>query len=362
MGWPLAPRAATLLGRSHGVTARVTASVNGSDFVLPVALTPGGTVGVDGKSPARRTLGCTLQAAITDPEVDPTSAELRVEYGMQDPASGTIYWTPVGTFVITDAEEAGLGLVTIKGVDRWQRVVDARFEQPRTTSGNTVTAITNLLTEADSRITVVVDVGLSGTHLTSLWDVDRGEAITKLARSIGAIVYFRPDGVARIARVPSLGDTSYWQIGRGPGGAKSSSRRGVTRSKTYNAFAVTGQPGGDLPPVYAVARDNDPASKTRYGGPFGKRPRRYTTSLITTQLQAQAAADAGLAQWLGVARTLSVAAPPNPGLDAGDVITAEVAPDEWQRHITESFTLPLGLGTVGIATRSNVVEDDDGSS
>jgi hypothetical protein len=168
--------------------------------------------------------------------------------------------------------------------------------------------------------------------------------------------------VARIARVASLGDASYWQIGRGPGGAKSSSRRGVTRSKTWNAVAVTGQPGGDLPPVYAVARDTDPASRTRYGGPFGKRPRFYTTSLITTTAQAQAVADAQLAQYLGVARTLSVSAPPNPGLDAGDVITAEVAADEWQRHITEAFTLPLGLGTVGIDTRSNVVEDDDDGS
>lgn len=358
MGWPMNERAAALIGRSRGVDARLLASVNGSSFVLPVPLQSGGTVSVDGKSAARRSLSCEVQTVITDPAVDPINAEVRAEYGIVDPASGATFWTPVGTFVVTDAVEAGPGLVSLKATDRWQRVVEARFERPRTTSGNTVAAITALLQEADGRITVEADPALVGTHRASLWDRDRDKAILELAKSIGAVVYFDAMGVAQIRRQPSASDPVYWQISAGQGGAKSASRRGASRSRTYNAVVVIGEPGGNAPPVYGVARDTDPASRTRYGGPMGKRPRYYRTSLITTEAQANAAAAGLLARYLGVARTLEVDAAPHPGLEAGDVVLAEVARGTWERHISEAFTLPLGLGTITLATRSNLGEDD----
>lgn len=356
MSWPLEPQAAVLLNRSHGVTARVLASINGSAFVEPVQLASG-SIAVDLSSPVRRSLSCEIVADVDDPSVDAFAAELRVEYGIVDDATARTWWVPVGTFVVSEAVEAGAGVVSVTAPDRWQRIIEARFEQPRTTSGDTVQAIVDLLTEADARIVVDTSRAPTGTHGTSLWERDRDEAITKLAQSIGAVVYFDPMGVAVIARAPALGDAPAWEIGGGDTGVKVSSRRGVSRARTYNAAAVIGEPQGK-PPVYAVRRVT--SGPLRWGGPFGKRPRFLKSSLIATQAQADGAAAALLARVQGVARTLELESLPNPALDAGDVLAAEIEPGVWQRHIAESFTLPLGLGVMPIATRSDADEEIEG--
>ena len=61
----------------------------------------------------------------------------------------------------------------------------------------------------------------------------------------------------------------------------------------------------------------------------------------------------------GVARTLELTSAPDPSLDYGDVLSVEVAAGLWQRHMVQGMTLPLGLGTTPITTRTDA-EDDDG--
>lgn len=358
MAYPLPPQAAALLGRSHGVTARILGSVGGSAFVIPVPLVSG-DVKVDGGSPVRRELSCQLRAGLGDPVVDPFSAELRAEYGLVESSSGDVWWVPVGTFVIESTKEVGPGVVSVKGYDRWRRVANARLTRPVATSGSTAAAIKALLEDADSRITVDVSAAPPGTHQSSLWERDRSDAVLQLARSIGADVFFNPMGVAVVRRAASISDPSVWQVGTGTGGTKVSSARGVSTERTYNGVVVIGEPSGQ-PPVYGFAYDSAPSSRTRWGGPYGKRPRFYRSSLISTQAQATAAAQGLLARALGVARTLDMEALPNPALDAGDVITVEVTAGAWQRHQAQTFTLPLGLGTTPITTRSTVEGDDDG--
>ena len=353
MAYPLPSWAVSQLGVSHPVGGRLSASINGSGFVVPLDL-QGGSVKVDATSPAKRQLSAVVRAHPDDPAVSPLGAECLAEYAIIAPNGATL-WVPVGTFVIATSHEADRGLVEIGAVDRWQRVVDARLEQPVATSGATAAAIATLLTGADYRITVDTSAAPSGTHGASLWERERTDAVLALARTIGADVRFDVEGQAVVRPAPSLTDQAAWQIGGGLGGAKVSSRRGTSRERTYNAVVVTGEPP-DLPPVYAVARDTSPTSPTRWGGPFGKRTRFYSSQLITSTAQAQAAADAMLARVLGVARTVELEALPNPGLDAGDVIRVEVEPGVWQRHLVESFTLPLGVGTVSLATRSTAEE------
>lgn len=361
MAYPMPAGAAVLLGRSHGVTARIVGSVAGSAFVVPVTMVPGtGSVKVDAGSAVRRTLSCQLNVSMDHPVVDPFVSELRAEYGLVESSSGAVWWVPVGVFVLTGVTEVGAGVVAVEGADRWKRVQGARFERPVSTSGDSVAAMVELLQGADSRITVDATAALPGTHGASVWDRNRDDAVLQLARSTGNTVFMDAEGRAVIRPAPSLSDASVWQVGRGAGGVKVSGRRGVTVDSTYNAVVVIGQPQGKAP-VYGVARDTDPASPTRYGGPFGKRPRFYTSSLITTTAQANAAA-AGLllARALGVARTLELETLPNPALDGGDVLTVEVEPSVWRRHLVESYTLPLGLGTTPLSTKSTATEDDDG--
>ena len=359
MAYTLPIGAAALLGRSHGVTARLLGSVAGSAFVIPVPLVSG-SVKLDAGSAVRRTLTAEVRADLGSPVVDPFAGELRAEYGLVESSSGAVWWVPVGVFVIDEVTEAGRGVLSIKGADRWRRVQNARLERPVTTSGNTVDAIRALLMGADGRVVVDTTAApVGGTHRASLWERDRATAVLELARSIGADVAFNAEGVAVVRTVPSLGDASVWQVGRGTGGVKVSSRRGVTSASTYNGVVVIGEPQ-DAPPVYGFAYDSAPGSPTQWGGPFGKRPRFYRTSLITTQAQATAAAQGLLSRALGVGRTLELETLPNPALDAGDVLTVEVEPSVWQRHQVQSYTLPLGLGTTPLATRSTAGDDDDG--
>lgn len=350
MPWPLDPIAAALLRRDHAISARLLASVNGSAFVIPVPLLPGGAVQIDGGSAVRRTLSCEVRMPIEHPAVDALAAEVRAEYAVVTP-SGEQYWTPAGTFVLTDVVETAFNRVKLTGADRWHRVNEAGLEQPITTSGDTVTAITNLLLAADPRITVDSTGAPSGTHGASLWDGERSDAIKTLAQSIGAVVYFDAEGVAKIRPVPTLGDAVAWQIGRGAG--KVSGVRGISRAQTYNAVVVKGSPQG-LPPVYAVARVLD--GPLRWGGPFGRKVRKFDTSLVSTQAQAQTMADAMLERVQGVARTLELNTLPNPALDAGDVLHVEVQPGVWQRHLYRAGSLPLGLGTTPISTRAEATD------
>lgn len=352
MVYPMATRALSLLGRDHGVTVRILASVNGSSFLLPVELVEG-SVAVDAKSPARRTLSCTVIADVGDAAVDPFASELRVEYGIVNPTSGQVYWTPVGTFVVTGAEDRGQGLVDVTGVDRWVRVKDARFERAVSTQGNTVTAIRNLLLEADSRIQVDTTAAPSGyTHRRMVWDRDRDEAVIELAASIGCIVWFDPLGVARVAPVAPLSSPPSWVVAGGEGGVKVRSTRGLTRDDTYNAVAVRGEPGGDAPAVHAVARDSSPSSRTRWGGPFGKKTRFYSSPTISTYAQAMAVAQSMLARAVGAAQSIALETIQHPGLDAGDVIQASLGSSYASLRVG-SFSLTLGPGTTTITALSD---------
>lgn len=337
-----------ILARSHGVSARLFASVNGSGFTYPVALRDG-QVGVSLSSPVRRTLSATIAADITDPECDVFGTELRAEYGVMR-VNGTIHWVAVGTFVVTAAEEAGRGIVRVTGEDRWRLVTNARLLAPVTTSGGTVDAITSLLTGADGRITVVDETGSAATHQRSLWERDRDKAILDLAKSIGAVVAFDPSGVARIRKAPLPTDAVNLRLYGGDGGLLVESRRGAEQGNTYNAVVVQGETSDGARPVRAVR--TVASGVLRYGGPFGRRPRFYTSPLIRTQAQADGAADALIARVTGTARTVTVDSAPHPGLDAGDVIAVEVSPGVYERHVVDGFSLPLGMGAVSIDTRT----------
>lgn len=361
MGWDMPRKAESALARSHGVFGSLLGSVNGSEFSAPLSLAGKSTVAVDLKANTRRKLKATALSAIDSPLVSPLQAEVRAYYTIVDDPTGEEFAVPAGTFVVTAVEEASPGVVTVTGEDRWRRIMDARFPQPITTSGNTVAALRALITGADSRIEVVVDPGvnLGGTHRTSLWERDRDKAVVELARSIGAVVYFDPMGVAHIGPLPGLGRDPYWTIATGPGGARLGRRRGITRDRTYNAVAVVGDPGSSIPPVYGFAADLDPTSPTRYGGQFARKPRFYKSSLITTQAQADSTAASMLASVKGITHTQTVEALAHPGLDAGDVVRVEAGPGEWRPYLVGAFTLPLGLGAVSIDTLTTALADDE---
>jgi hypothetical protein len=345
--------------RSHRVTGRLVASVNRSPFTYPVSLEDG-QVEVSSQSPIRRKLSATIHATLDDPECDVFRTEVRAEYGVYLP-SGEVVWVPTGTFVVTEAERAGRGMVTIKGEDRWRRILNARFMRPVTTSGSHISAIISLLIGADGRITAKDFSGKTSTHRKMLWDRDRDKAILDLARAIGVSVAFNPMGVAEIRPVASVFEgVASWNIGMGDGGALIDVNERRSQGNTYNAVVAEGEGSDGTVPVRAEATITDVNNALLFGGGFSQRPRFYRSPLMNTTAQCQAAADALLAKVSGVSKELDLISFVHPGLDADDIVNAEVEIGKWQRHLVDSFTIPLGPGGTKIATRTpyDTVEGD----
>jgi hypothetical protein len=345
------------LARSHDVVGRLLASVNGSPFTYPVNLV-NGSVSVSGNSGIRRKLSATIEAFIDDAECDVFRTEIRAEYGIRL-LNGDLLYTPVGTFVLTDAQEQSRGQIAIQGEDRWRRIVNARFLLPVTTSGLHTNAIKTLVEGADGRIVFQNDLVSTATHTQAIWERDRDKAIMELAKSIGAVVYFDAVGKAHLAKIKSLGDNPDWTLSGGDGGVISSTARTRSQGNTYNAMVVEGENSSGTVSVSAAAVISDPQSPLLYGGPFARRPRYYRSPLISTQSQADATALALLSKVSGQARTVTIDSLPHPGLDAGDIIRVEVTPQSWETHIVDSFDLPLGPGKFTVNTRTNVDDDTE---
>jgi len=94
-------------------------------------------------------------------------------------------------------------------------------------------------------------------------------------------------------------------------------------TETYNGVIATGEGPEIATPVRAEAWDDDPTSPTYRYGLFGQVPYLYSSSLLTTQAKAQAAADAKLAQLLGKSTSLSWSQIVHPGLAPLDVVEVE---------------------------------------
>lgn len=93
-----------------------------------------------------------------------------------------------------------------------------------------------------------------------------------------------------------------------------------------NVVVVRGEAQDGTPPVQSVAMDTDPGSPTYAGSapgssPYGRVTYFFSSPLIETQDQADAAAATVLANNIGAGATYSLIRPFDPTVDAGDVVS-----------------------------------------
>lgn len=282
-------------------------------------------------------------------------ARLRILRGIAYP-DGTTEAVPLGFFRIDSVGgDPDIGPVTITGSGLEAVLADDPFITPYTTRGGTsaITAITGLI--RDSIPGAVVSARVADATLgTTTWDVqgDRWQAIADCATALGAEVYADADGQFVITQLPDIATAPIaWTVDEGTRGVLISATRSYSRDGMYNVVVASGEnTEDDASAVSATVSDTDPTSPTYVGGPFGRRARFYSSSLLVTTSAATAAATKILADAVKPVATVSLEALPNPLLEPGDVLRVTYASGERELHQVQSLTLDLGTGSTTITT------------
>ena len=233
----------------------------------------------------------------------------------------------------------------------------------RTTSE--ATAIANGDPEQAHRLTEVTDTD----------DLSPGMAVTGPGMQPGTIIdaiptpsELRISSSAQIDGYPLLtytapasallsfagGATAYpvADVAAGEGGVLVDAGESLDRSGVYNGVLVVGQATGVTAAFSVLVVDSDASSPTRWGGPFGKALRVENTNVVQTAGQGAIMADALLSEGLGLARSLTLEAAPNPALEAGDTVRVVFGDGRVETHLLDAVAHDLGPGTMRLATRS----------
>jgi hypothetical protein len=349
----LSAAARIALDESHAMSARATV-YSPTLGVLQLPISDGQVVG-DATSSVRWT--GTLQADPTYWPQSPTDllapwgSEVLIEYGI-GLRTGDFEWVPCGRYRLarTSRDRPAPDDTTVQLVDRSKVVADDRFDAPtQTVSGALTTVeIRRLIQETlGTGVAVVDQTGSAQVAAQIELPRERWDGVETLALSIGAEVYFDRLGAGVIRPQPVLSSSWVWQIRTGPTANIVAADDVLDSEPVYNRWLVVGRDG-----ISAVVTDDDPTSPTRWGGPFGKKSRRYSSDTLTTTGMCTTAGQALLARSKGAAVQVSYTNFVNPAADPGDVWMA-VDEDVTRLIILDRVPIPLGPeGTQQIGTRS----------
>ena len=341
---------------SHRVAVKALAVAAGQEGAEPVGIeleVISGKVSMAYDADIRAMLDITVRVtsdvawpiASTDP-LDPSGSEIVVYRGV-DYGGGRTELVGLGYFRIDDDEQdIPVDMpIRITATDRMGGIIDARFEEPRyyNTTWTYGDAIEDLVHDVYPAATVEWDDATSSTHLGSLviQDEDRHAMLMDLVTAVGKICYWDYRGILLVRDPPS--DEPVGELKSGRDGTLVSLNRKLSRVGAVNIIVATGESADERPAVRGVARDDNPASRTYYAGPFGPVPDFYSSPLLTTDSMCIKAARTILGKRLGLLYNVNFGSVPNPANEPGDVLTVTYDRDAGS-EIHRIDTLEIGLG------------------
>jgi hypothetical protein len=275
----------------------------------------------------------------------PYGNELFVERGI-DYGNGTAEVVSLGYFRIdsVDQDEGPDGEIKINGSDRMIGLIQGRIPLPiQFTSGTAIADVFDTLVhDIYPSATILFDFDADAAQFDTqhVAEEDRYRFLADIAKSYGKIMYWDYRGQLRIEDPPSP-TTPVYEVNSGPNGVLVKLSRELTRDGVYNAVVATGETTDETkPPVTALVYDNDPESPTYWFGPFGKVPRFYSSSFLTSKDGAVSAARSILLQAVGLPFNINFQTVPNPALEVFDPITI-TARDGSSVHIIDTLSTPL---------------------
>jgi hypothetical protein len=150
---------------------------------------------------------------------------------------------------------------------------------------------------------------------------DPWQDIQELAAAVGCECFFDPAGVFVFRPVPDPRMMPpVWTFDDDLNPVVVKAQRELSDEQTFNYVVVKGESTATANPVAAVAFDDDPSSPTYIYGPYGSVVEYVTMPQIITADQAQAAANAILANSLGASDTVTLTGVPMAALEPGDIV------------------------------------------
>jgi hypothetical protein len=289
---------------------------------------------------------------------NPYGTEVYVERGVQY-GDGQREYVGLGYFRIdsVEQEKTPSGAIRISGSDRMSNVLDGRNPAPVAFSASaSVGSVLDLVIgEVVPGVVTVYDFDAYGTLLGSahVMSEDRLAFVQELVAAYGKVAYFDYLGRFVVKTPPDPLGGPVWDIDQGRNGVLVSMRRALSRAEVYNGVVASGEAAGELPPVRALVVDSDPVSPTLWGGPFGRVPRFFSSSFMTTVAQCVAAATTMLRSSRGLPYVVSLGLVPNPALEGWDVVRVTYSyADQPETHIIDKIAYSMSVqGAMGIDTR-----------
>jgi len=355
------PVVTAALAGPHRMIPRVTAQLRDQSFGQVVVTE--GSVSYDENTPVQSRCQVTIAAPDKVPssefdarELDVSGWRLFIEYGVV--IGQIVYFVPLGTFVVYDLDDSDVGSIQITGYDTTVLVRDGRFTVPYWIAAgiNYQTALSDLCTSINLPSSFPVTNYTTPLLLFPEGD-DRLARMNDMAGSLGGSIIADPYGVItmRTSAAIAATDTSIDFI-EGPGCKMTALTKRRTRQQVYNAAVYTGEPAGGSP-VTGFAYDLDPNSSTYYYGPFGIVPVFEKSQFVTTQAQADAAAQGLMNRKKGIGSTLQITTWANPTLRPGDtahITRTRMGVDQTVPLSSMSISLVAGRD-MSITTREGTV-------
>ena len=279
---------------------------------------------------------------------DPDPSESWVAYTIAE-AGTTTPGAPVvqGAFLRLAPMGATIGLAAS---DLARVVANDRFVAPESPQGTAPTVLGEIRRLLLDRVPVVVDAGVTDTAVnrTLVYEQqgDRWAAVQDLAKRLGAAVRMNGDGQAEVYPLATADPVA--TLYGGPEGLLVRVSRGQSYDGLYNYFVADGTattPDGQSVPIRGSARIE--TGPLRYGGPHGRYPKFYSSTMLTTQAQCDAYAKTMRdTQVAGLTIDLAVEALPLPHLQLGDWVTVA-------NPVTDGGAVPLNGRVVKMGMRGS---------
>lgn len=257
--------------------------------------------------------------------------------------------------------------VSVTAVDLAQLLVDDRL-YTKSGPGKGRTYRQAFTTLVNGSLPVAVDSALPGRLVNgaTVWERDRIRNLDDLADAWGARWYVDDAGNAHASKAYTVITTAtvpVLTLVSGANGTVVDRKRDASRDRLYNAVIVNGKTPTDnkARQPYGRAEITLASSPIRVSGPYGRKPRFYTSEMLTTDAQCQATALSLLPQVSSVSRSEPVICIPDPSVELGDVVQVKTGGSWFTGRVT-SIVLPLTADQGAMTlTLSNEPDLDDES-